>query len=103
MADDLGITEDEAAAVAKTPNRVTLDSMKDKIEEIDYLHPNGAQHMTIAVVYLNNGYILVGKSVPADAENFDKELGKKFAFEDALRQLWPLEAYALRNRMAGIE
>ena len=36
----------------------------------------------------------------ADAENFDKELGKKFAYEDALRQMWPLEAYLLRERMS---
>jgi hypothetical protein len=92
--------DDEAsAAVQKTPNRVTLDSMKDKIKGEEYIHPDSIPHMTICVIMLENGFALVGKSTPADAENFNEELGEKFAFEDALRQMWPLEAYLLRERM----
>lgn len=55
--------------------------------------------MTIAVVSLENGYILVGKSASADPDNFNAELGQKFAREDAMRQMWPLEGYALRERL----
>jgi hypothetical protein len=51
------------------------------------------------VLITDTGYALVGKSTPADAENFDEELGLKFAKEDAIRQMWPLEAYLLRERM----
>jgi len=96
----LEISDQASAAVQKTPHRVSLESMVAKIADINYLHPEHAEHMTIAVVYLENGYILVGKSVPADPENYDKELGKKFAYEDAIRQMWPLEAYLLRERMS---
>jgi hypothetical protein len=99
MADDLAVTEDEAAAVAKTRHRVTLVSMLDKIVSEEYLHPSSAQHMTIAVLKLENGFLVVGKSTPADPQNYDEKLGEKFAKEDAVRQLWTLEGYLLRERM----
>ena len=93
------MTDDESKAVQKTPHRVTLDSILAKIEHTDFLHPPRHPHMTIAVLTLRNGFIIIGKSTPADPENFDAELGKKFATEDAIRQIWVLEAYLLRQRM----
>lgn len=95
----LRITDDESAAVQKTSNRITLDSMLAKIVYEEFIHPQTIEHMTICVLTTENGFALVGKSAPADAENFNEELGKKFAKEDALRQMWPLEAYLLRERM----
>ena len=64
--------------------------------------PFTPQHsvMTICVLTMVNGYMMVGKSAPADAGNFNAELGRKFAREDAIRQLWPLEGYALRETLA---
>jgi Phage protein (N4 Gp49/phage Sf6 gene 66) family len=99
MADDLAISDDEAAAVAKTPYRVTLDDMLSKVEREEYYRPIHAQHVTVAIVTMRNGYVLVGKSAPADPKNYDYELGRKFAKEDCIRQLWSLEGYALRERM----
>ncbi|MBX3580088.1 MAG: hypothetical protein KF723_23030 [Rhizobiaceae bacterium] len=94
-------SEREAAAVAKTADRVTLESLHAKIERIETLNPPICPHMTIAVVQLKNGFVLVGKSAPADPANFDAELGKKFATEDCIRQMWTLEGYALRERLAA--
>jgi len=99
MADDLAVTEDEAAAVAKTPYRVTLADMLAKIEREEYIRPIYMQHMTIAILSMRNGFAVVGHSAPADPKNYDQELGKKFAKEDAIRKLWALEGYALRERM----
>lgn len=94
----LEASDKAAAAVQKTPNRVTLESMEAKVAKVDYLRHGP---MTIAVVELKNGYFLVGKSAPADPANFNAELGEKFAREDAMRQMWPLEGYALRERLAA--
>jgi hypothetical protein len=94
------MTDAESAAVQKTPNRVTLDSMLSKIEDEEYMHPSAIPHMTICVMTMTNGFAVVGKSAPADAGNFDPVLGQKFAREDAIRQLWALEGYALRERLA---
>lgn len=96
----LKLTDEASAAVQKTPNRVSLSSIVEKIAHVDYLHPGRHPHMTLAIVTLANGYIVIGKSTPADPENFNKDLGQKFAYEDAVRKIWPLEAYLLRERMA---
>lgn len=58
--------------------------------------------LTICLVVTRNGFTLIGKSAPASAENFDAELGRKLAYEDAVRQLWPLMGYALRERLAQV-
>ncbi len=97
----LQLADEQAAAVQKTQNRVTLESMENKIKTVEYIIPKEASYMTIAVVITQNGYVLVGKSAPADPENFNAELGKKFAREDAVRQMWSLEGYALRERLAA--
>ena len=89
-----------AAAVQKTKHRVTLDSMKARIVSEEFLHPKTLPSMTIAVLQVDNGFILVGKSAPADPDNYDEDLGENFAREDALRQMWQLEGYLLRERLS---
>jgi hypothetical protein len=93
-----------AAAVAKTDNRVTLQSMLAKVvEPVQFIRPHAAPHMIICVMQLSNGFVLVGKSAPADPANYDQALGEKFAREDCIRQMWPLEGYALRERLTAAE
>ena len=106
------VTERESAAVAVAP-RVTLDSMKAKIAAENYFtageaisaigQPHLPEHhlLTICILTMQNGFMLIGKSAPASAANFNAELGRKFALEDAIRQLWQLEGYALRERLAA--
>jgi hypothetical protein len=55
--------------------------------------------LTICILVLANGFIVIGKSAPASPENFDEEKGKTFAREDAIRQLWPLMGFALRQKL----
>lgn len=57
--------------------------------------------LTICVLVLKNGFTIVGKSACASPENFDYALGCKIAREDARRQIWALEGYALRNKLAA--
>jgi hypothetical protein len=97
----LRASDDASKAVQKTPNRVTLDSMLAKVADAEFLNPKSVPHMTICVLTLTNGFAVVGKSAPADAGNFDVELGKKFAKEDAVRQMWALEGYALREKLSS--
>ena len=94
MTDTLKMTDDESAANAIAP-RVTLDDMKAKIADITYiLHEN---ILTICIIRMQNGFYVVGEAAPASPENFIIELGRKFAYENAIRQLWKLEGYALRQ------
>lgn len=95
--DGLRDTDNRSKAVQKTPWRVSLDMMKQRVVGVEYIHPTSILHMTIAVVMLDNGYALVGESAPADPANFNEKLGREYAYENALKKLWPLEAYVMRD------
>jgi len=97
--DSVKLTDEQSKAVQKTPNRVSLDSIQTKIAGMEYFHPDCLPSMTIAVVQMTNGFVVLGKSAPADPANYDEELGKKFANEDAIRQIWQLEGYLLREKL----
>lgn len=58
--------------------------------------------LTICVLTLKNGYTIVGKSACASPENYDAELGGKIAREDARKQIWALEGYLLRSKLAAV-
>jgi hypothetical protein len=109
-------TDAESAAVAVAP-RVSLASMEAKIvARYDFLAcdaitgmadpnvegntPDSLDVLSICILVMENGFTVIGKAAPASAENFNRELGKKFAYEDAIRQLWPLEGYLLRSQLA---
>lgn len=55
--------------------------------------------LTICVLVLRNGFTVVGTSACASPENFNAELGRKIASQDARRQMWPLMGYALKEKL----
>ena len=97
--DSLRVTDDASKAVQKTPNRVALDDMEAKVASVEFYNPANIPHMTVAVLVMKNGYAVLGKSAPADPDNYDEEHGRRLAREDAMRKIWPLEGYALRERL----
>jgi hypothetical protein len=105
-------TEAECAANAVAP-RVSLADIESHIAArydftADTAIPDGApEHeslrlLSICLLVMRNGFTLIGKSAPASSDNFNADLGRKLAYEDAIRQAWPLEGYALRDRLAGV-
>ena len=59
------------------------------------------QSLTLCVLVLKNGFTVVGKSTCASPENYDAEIGAKIAAENARRQVWALEGYALREKLSA--
>ena len=55
--------------------------------------------LTICVILLQNGFTVTGESACASPENFDAELGRKIARQNAVAKIWPLMGYALRERL----
>lgn len=55
--------------------------------------------LTMVILVMRNGFVVIGKSAPASPENFDEAKGRTFAREDAIRQLWPLMGFSLRDRL----
>lgn len=78
--------------------KVTLEGIKAKIKGETYLVlPDG--RTTICQLTMENGYTINGHSACVDPAEFNRDLGRKYAFEDAIRQIWPLEGYLLAEQM----
>lgn len=62
--------------------------------------PHTLSRLTFCVLVLRNGFIVTGESACASPENFDAELGRKIARQDAVYKMWPLMGFALRERLS---
>lgn len=59
--------------------------------------------LTFCVLVLRNGFTVTGESACASPENFDAEIGRKIARNNAVQKIWPLMGYELRSKLAGGE
>ena len=70
-------------------------------QEDDFEEPIPALGLlTFCVLVLTNGFTVTGESACASPENFDAELGRKIARQNAVAKIWPLMGYALKNKLA---
>jgi len=56
--------------------------------------------LTFCVLVLRNGFTVTGESACASPENFDAEIGRKIARENAKQKIWPLMGYALKQKLS---
>ena len=78
----------------------------------DAVIPRGAAHpehlktclnlLTFCVLVLRNGFTVTGESACASPENFDAEIGRKIARQNAVNNIWPLMGYELRTKLCSI-
>lgn len=105
------VTEQELAARAIAP-RVTEADVEAAIAGVwffnagecaDRAQPVTADPplylLTICVLVLRNGFTVTGTSACASPANFDADIGKRVARADAVRQVWPLLGFQLRDRI----
>ena len=57
--------------------------------------------LTFCVLVLRNGFTVTGESACASPENFDAEIGRKIARQNAVQKIWPLMGYELRTKLAS--
>ena len=55
--------------------------------------------LTFCVLVLDNGFTVTGESACASPENFDAELGRKIARQNAVAKIWPLLGFRLRDKL----
>lgn len=105
-------------AKGKTAPRVTPEDVQANIAEEHYFTAaegvSGAGYvihnanvrgpmslLTFCVLVLRNGFTVTGESACASPENFDAEIGRRIARENAVQKIWPLMGYELRSKLAG--
>ena len=76
--------------------RLTPKLIDDKIVG-EYFHIVPNTPMTLCVLTLQNGFVVTGDSTAVSIENFDKEIGRKVARENARDKIWSLEGYLLKE------
>lgn len=57
--------------------------------------------LTFCVLVLRNGFTVTGESACASPENFDAEIGRKIARQNAEQKIWPLMGYELRSKLSA--
>lgn len=105
--------EQEIQAKGLTAPRITPADIEANIRSEHYINAGGAIHgygsrapigpldlLTFCVLVLKNGFTVTGESACASPENFDAELGRKIARQNAVQKIWPLMGYELRTQLA---
>jgi len=106
--------EQEIQAKGLTAPRVTLADIEANIASEHYINAGDAVYpgeiaawpyehlrlLTFCVLVLKNGFTVTGESACASPENFDAEIGRKIARQNAISKIWPLMGYELRSRLS---
>lgn len=110
--------EQEIQAKGLTAPRVTPEHIESVIAECHYINVGEAAQsawpdksamdecspalnlLTICVLVLKNGFTVTGESACASPENFDAEIGRKIARENAVNKIWMLEGYMLKQKLS---
>lgn len=106
--------EQEIQDKGLTAPRVTPDDLQANIASSHYFtaangvaaaggvvasDDDGLRCLTLCVLVLHNGFTVTGESACASPENFDAEIGRKIAYENAKQKIWPLMGYALKQKL----
>ncbi|WP_233630129.1 Gp49 family protein [Burkholderia gladioli] len=108
--------EREIRAKGKTAARVTPADIEASIEHEVYftaaegvagesigkpswISPPSLALLTFCVLVLRNGFTVTGESACASPENFDAEIGRKIARQNAVAKIWRFEGYLLKQRL----
>lgn len=114
---DHGIERAIQAAGADVAPRVTPQRIKDVIVSEHYftaaeganfndgtpvklVDPGPLDLLTFCVLVLRNGFTVTGESACASPENFNEEIGRRVARENAVQKIWQLEGYLLKQRLS---
>jgi hypothetical protein len=90
--------EKEIQAKNLTAPRLTPELISSSIKYVEY-HVFSGSCLTICCLTLINGFTVSGESACASPENFDKEIGRTIAFDNARNKIWMLEGYLLKQKL----
>jgi hypothetical protein len=93
--------EQEIQGKGLTAPRITPADIVATIASEQYFIFPGTT-LTICCLILQNGFQVTGESACASPANFDEELGRKIAKENAKQKIWALEGYLLKSKLAEL-
>ena len=97
MATELEIEQEIQDKGLNAPRLTPADIDSVIVGEDYYVFPNTT--FTVCLLTLKNGFNVSGESAAASLENFDAEIGRKIARENARNKIWALEGYLLKQKL----
>lgn len=91
--------ESEIQAKGLNAPRLNPEHIDSVIDGEDYYVFPGTTK-TVCCLTLRNGFTVIGESSAVSLANFDEEIGRKVARNDARNIIWQLEGYLLRERLS---
>lgn len=78
---------------------VTMEDVENSIASEEYL--TVGKKTTVCLITMKNGYEVVGTSACVCAENYSEEVGKPYARERAIQQVWAALGAELQAQLAS--
>lgn len=83
--------------IIATHGKISPERLKGCVKSVSYEHLKGTT-TTVCHLTTYNGHVITATSGCLEVADFDFELGKKIAYENAIDKLWELEGYYQRTR-----
>ena len=108
---DQNLADEKRLAEASDAPRVTLSELEANIVAENYINlgkaaealgqpaTEGMHLTTLCVLTLKNGFTVSGQSACASPDRYDEQIGNEFAKREAVRAIWPLMGYALKEKL----
>lgn len=102
------ISNEQAEAILASLQhaRITLPYIESRVKNREFINPASNPQLTICVLTFDNGFCAVGEAAPASPNNFNAELGQKYAYDNAIKKVFPAFGFTLcevlRPREPGI-
>lgn len=90
---------DIAANIVSEHYFTAADGKRGASPENGYPNSGPLALLTFCVLILRSGFTVTGESACASPENFDPEIGKRIARENAVQKVWPLMGYQLKEQL----
>ena len=98
MSESEAAIEKEIQGKGLSAPRLTPALIDAAIKSEDY-HIFPGTTLTVCALTLQNGFNVTGESAAASPANFDVELGRKIARDNARNKIWAFEGYLLRQKL----
>ena len=90
------------ALVATLPERkLTKEFLESEIKEVQYQRLSGT--ITHCTIVTKSGFTFTGESACVDPNNYNKELGEKYAYENAFEKMWMPYGFWLHKALAEFD
>jgi hypothetical protein len=80
-------------------NKVTQSQINKILDDAETQETIFWEKEVVVSYRLYNGFTIIGRGACVDPANFNIEIGKKVAREQAENKLWELEGYLLQNKL----